>query len=77
LHLKHGGISGSERNEFSVATFFHQATSFQHNDAVCHADSRKAVGDKQRHFAEGEFSETLEDFEFTTGIERGGGFVED
>jgi len=69
LHLKHGGISAAERNEFGVAAFFHNAAGFKHNNAVCHTDGRKAMGNNQGHLAEGEFGKALKDFELTTSIE--------
>jgi hypothetical protein len=60
-----------------MVSLFHQNAAFEDDDAVGHANGGESMGDEQSHFALGQFSKALKDLQFTFGIERGGGFIED
>src|SRR5579863_783273 len=59
-----------------MTAFFHQPSTFEHNDAIGHADGGESMRNEQSHLVFSQFCEALKDFKFAAGIERSGGFIE-
>src|SRR6185437_1480278 len=77
LHFKHGGVTATQGNQLLVRSLFHQSSALQYNDAVGHANGRKAVRYEQRHFSVCQFRETLEDLGLAARVQRRSRLVED
>src|SRR3954471_4314128 len=76
LQIKQLGITAIQRHEFLMRSAFTNLAVFQHEDAVCQADSAEAMADKDGCLAFGEDAKTREYIIFGLSIERTGWLIQ-
>ena len=77
LEFKHFRVALSAADDLAVASIFGNFAVYKNQDSIRHAHGGKTMRDRQRHLALREVSKSLENLAFGSGIEGGGGFVED
>src|SRR5580658_3954155 len=77
LQFEHLCVTATLPCQCVMVSLFGNLSVLQHDDAIGHADRRKAMRNKQRHFSRGEFGESLKDFVFAACIERRGWLIQD
>src|SRR5262249_34398000 len=76
LQIKHGAIAAAKLHQLIMSTQLNHAAVFQHADAVCMADSRKAMRDQDRGAMARCSQQAIKDFRFAANVELCSGLIE-